>query len=172
MEWVFQRTFGMKKNVSFCPMCKTRIERMRGCNHMTCGFCLYEFCWVCHRGATAGSGHWDQFSLTGCGAAQLDGSKNPRDLERLSAKRCSTFACIFFCFPVLVIFYVPWFLAALFLDKTEGCMPSVLRYFLVIFVFLVGIPLGVAAIPFAIIFMIYKLIHDCCYVRCCKKSRN
>ena len=63
MEWVYKRTFGLKKNVSWCPMCKTRLERIKGCNHMTCGFCLYEFCWVCHRGATANSGHWDDFSL-------------------------------------------------------------------------------------------------------------
>ena len=68
MEWIYQHTYGKKKNVSFCPMCKTRIERTKGCNHMTCGFCRYEFCWVCHRGATGDSDHWNEFSLTGCGA--------------------------------------------------------------------------------------------------------
>lgn len=172
LEYVYQKSFGSKRNVSFCPMCKTKIERTRGCNHMTCGFCLYEFCWVCHREATADSDHWKPYSLTGCGAKMLDGSKNPRDLERLNRRKCSTFCCIFVCLPILVIAYVPWFLASLFLDQTENRMPKALRYILVVFVFLLGIPLGVIAIPFAIIFCIYKLIHDCCYVQCCKKSSN
>ena len=50
---------------------------------MTCGFCLYEFCWVCGRGATADSGHWNKFSLTGCGATQLDGKLNKMNYEEL-----------------------------------------------------------------------------------------
>ena len=102
----------------------------------------------------------------------MDGTKNPRDLEKLKQKRCSTFACIFFCFPILVIVYVPWFISALFLDKTEKCLPWPIRYFLVLLVFIASIPLGVIAIPFALIYCIYKLVHDCCYLRCCKKSSN
>ena len=30
-----------KDSVSFCPLCRTRIEKSAGCNHMTCGFCEY-----------------------------------------------------------------------------------------------------------------------------------
>jgi len=53
-------------------MCKTKIERYAGCNHMTCGFCEFEFCWICKREATANSDHWNDFSLTGCGAKMTD----------------------------------------------------------------------------------------------------
>ena len=51
-------------------------------------------------------------------------------------------------------------------------MPNPLRYVLVMLVFTLGIALGVLAIPFAIIYCIYKLVHDCCYLSCCKKSDN
>lgn len=30
-----------------CPRCKSRIEKNDGCQHMTCGLCKYEWCWVC-----------------------------------------------------------------------------------------------------------------------------
>lgn len=29
------------KDVRFCPMCKARIEKAEGCNHMTCYYCEF-----------------------------------------------------------------------------------------------------------------------------------
>ena len=26
-------------DISYCPKCKTRVEKVEGCNHMTCYFC-------------------------------------------------------------------------------------------------------------------------------------
>mmetsp|Transcript_37189 Transcript_37189/g.57756 ORF Transcript_37189/g.57756 Transcript_37189/m.57756 type:complete len:840 (+) Transcript_37189:45-2564(+) len=41
-----------------CPRCQTMIERLAGCNHMTCrrgfGGCGYEFCWLCGSEYTPG----------------------------------------------------------------------------------------------------------------------
>ena len=45
-------------NISFCPCCRTKIEKAMGCNHMTCWFCQYEFCWCCGESASYGSDHF------------------------------------------------------------------------------------------------------------------
>eukprot|EP00477_Mikrocytos_mackini_P002273 GAHX01002511.1.p1 GENE.GAHX01002511.1~~GAHX01002511.1.p1 ORF type:complete len:404 (-),score=82.75 GAHX01002511.1:64-1275(-) len=34
-------------NTINCPNCLVRLNRDRGCNHLTCTSCKYEFCWVC-----------------------------------------------------------------------------------------------------------------------------
>jgi len=38
----------IKKNTVKCPSCETSIEKIDGCNHMTC-ICGAEFCWNCHK---------------------------------------------------------------------------------------------------------------------------
>ncbi|KEG07551.1 RING finger protein [Trypanosoma grayi] len=30
-----------------CPKCSVRVEKNKGCNHMTCVRCQYEYCWIC-----------------------------------------------------------------------------------------------------------------------------
>ena len=32
-----------------CPRCSTNIEKIAGCNHMTCGGCQTHICWLCMR---------------------------------------------------------------------------------------------------------------------------
>ena len=36
-------------NQKLCPTCKTVIFKDGGCNHMTCGRCHQNFCWLCNR---------------------------------------------------------------------------------------------------------------------------
>ena len=40
-EWV------EKNNAKSCPNCKIMIEKVSGCNHMTCKSCSFAFCWIC-----------------------------------------------------------------------------------------------------------------------------
>ena len=173
MDRTYQMSrYGRKKNVSFCPMCKTRIERIRGCNHMTCGFCLYEFCWICHRGATADSDHWNEYSLTGCGVGQLDERTSRYDLDKLRSRKCGRIFLFIMCFPFICIVWVPIFLSTIFLDHTDNRLTNWLRVPLCILIFIIGIPLGALAIPFALIYCIYLVFYQCCYLSCCKKSVN
>lgn len=51
-------------NVGNCPKCKARIEKIAGCNHMTCGSCQYEWCWIC--GGKYSSSHYDGMNIFGC----------------------------------------------------------------------------------------------------------
>lgn len=39
-SWILVNTKG-------CPQCSRRIEKNKGCNHMTCSMCRFEFCWIC-----------------------------------------------------------------------------------------------------------------------------
>ena len=56
------------KDVQQCPECRVRIEKASGCNHMTCGSCHYQFCWLC-RGRYY-DGHFAPFNPFGCPGQQ------------------------------------------------------------------------------------------------------
>ena len=76
--------------ISFCPLCRLKIKKNEGCNHMTCGVCYYEWCWVCNM---------DYYS-SHCGIKQ--------GLNRLSLREYFIVALFFplfvFCLPILLIF--------------------------------------------------------------------
>uniref|UniRef100_A0A8D1ZQY5 Ring finger protein 14 n=2 Tax=Sus scrofa TaxID=9823 RepID=A0A8D1ZQY5_PIG len=37
----------LEKNSKSCPCCGTPIEKLDGCNKMTCTGCMQYFCWIC-----------------------------------------------------------------------------------------------------------------------------
>lgn len=56
------RRWALFKNTCRCPFCKSRIEKGTGCNHMTCGVCRGQFCWLCRQPYQ--TGHYD--NVGGC----------------------------------------------------------------------------------------------------------
>jgi IBR domain, a half RING-finger domain len=46
-ESAFQSKVGYITHVTWCPVCRTKIERNGGCNHMTCYVCNHYFCYLC-----------------------------------------------------------------------------------------------------------------------------
>jgi len=72
-----------RKNTKKCPNCKTPIEKANGCNHMTCGNCNYQYCWLC--GGKYTSSHFDIYNLTGCPGMQ-SGSRQYGVLKRMGLR--------------------------------------------------------------------------------------
>ena len=114
-----------RDKVSFCPCCKSRIEKNMGCNHMTCGFCGYEFCWACGGSASSADNHW----TNGCGITMMQENVKPGDHLKLPqttramvthtlgqrATRILTGACHFLLgllcmaimYPLFLVFFCP-----------------------------------------------------------------
>jgi E3 ubiquitin-protein ligase RNF14 len=43
----FQNLEYIREACKICPGCGMAVEKHRGCNHITCRNCLFEFCWLC-----------------------------------------------------------------------------------------------------------------------------
>ena len=74
--WAKENQF-IKDNISFCPMCRTKIEKNAGCNHMTCQVCKYEFCWACGASASNKEDHFNPYNPKNCGAKMMDETVKP-----------------------------------------------------------------------------------------------
>ena len=69
-----------------CPSCKVPIQKIDGCNHMTCGKCEHEFCWVClgrwriHGSRTGGYFDCNRYRAARNTAKQLEKAKESAKL--------------------------------------------------------------------------------------------
>lgn len=50
--------------VKKCPKCFVLLSKDDGCNHITCSYCAYEFCWLCSQKYT--ENHFSVLNLQGC----------------------------------------------------------------------------------------------------------
>ncbi|OBA23303.1 hypothetical protein METBIDRAFT_63778 [Metschnikowia bicuspidata var. bicuspidata NRRL YB-4993] len=63
-------------NTQGCPKCLAVIEKNGGCNHMTCGKCTHEFCWIC-------LGDWSLHKTSNYECNRYD----PKEVEELKKKQ-------------------------------------------------------------------------------------
>ncbi|XP_071951039.1 uncharacterized protein [Antedon mediterranea] len=67
-QWAKEWSFG-QQNAHRCPKCKVLIQRVTGCDHMTCSNCNTEFCYQCgerFRGMKFFGDHYSRYSVFGC----------------------------------------------------------------------------------------------------------
>lgn len=85
---IWAKNYGIK----ICPNCRRKVEKLKGCDHMTCTKCRYEWCWLCGE-------KYSGFHFESC-EVRLLMKKNPKTLTVLALlglPLAIPFACIIFC---------------------------------------------------------------------------
>ena len=67
------------KRVKRCPYCHMYVEKNEGCNHMTCTYCDYEWCWICEQ--KYDSNHYSYGTCEGLSNTPIDSLKELEDLR-------------------------------------------------------------------------------------------
>ena len=121
MEKRFKGWAKLNKNISFCPLCRTKILKDGGCNQMTCGFCQYEFCWLCHAPAPGTyPEHFKWYSPDFCGAGQETGDPGPCRRCLYKLLQIIIFIVLFpVVFPLVLVFTTPLACCALAIKCIE-----------------------------------------------------
>ena len=90
------------KDIQHCPVCRRRIEKEDGCNHMQCPACSYQWCWLCRGRYT--DMHYSSLNPFGCPGLQ----SAEHTLTRWPwYKRWVLRLCVLLLFPLVLIFGVP-----------------------------------------------------------------
>jgi hypothetical protein len=98
--------YRLKMNIMNCPKCKSRIEKISGCNHMSCSRCYYEFCWIC--GEKYSRRHFKNYNIFGCPGLMYTNIKRSKSFVRIHRLKYAIkffFSCLIFIvgIPLLAI---------------------------------------------------------------------
>mmetsp|Transcript_23335 Transcript_23335/g.31232 ORF Transcript_23335/g.31232 Transcript_23335/m.31232 type:complete len:277 (-) Transcript_23335:82-912(-) len=153
MEAKFEGWGSGVDRIIFCPMCRTKIQRTEGCNHMTCLFCRYEFCYYCGSEAS-GSTHWQ--AGMGCGVGMMDSAGG-----RVRGKCCQIVMRILrimgmiVAYPFLVVLGPPVLFAAAFIVTCfrANCCCGCTAVILSPIPFALGLVVDVCWIPVALVML-------------------
>jgi len=72
-----------KDNTKPCPKCKARTQKNKGCNHMTCSSCRYQWCWLCD--GKYSDDHYAVYNMIGCPGMQFDGDGKNDSIDMAKA---------------------------------------------------------------------------------------
>lgn len=88
--------------IANCPACKIPVEKESGCNHMTCGICGYQFCWIC-RGKYSSNHYTMGNYLFGC-----PGMQNTPIASIKTVRKKNFYKGTFFIIGVILITLLLW----------------------------------------------------------------
>jgi hypothetical protein len=151
--------------LSFCPKCKTKIEKESGCNKMLCNFCHYKWCWLC-KAPCADYVHFASGNVFGC-TGLLFSDKKP-NMFKMFFLRLFYILCFLFFVPALILIAMPfvgWGSCLMgFISMTRlgssGCNPFCCFFVLVVFaVSSLGAVVGAIASPFVVIFFWVETVY-------------
>lgn len=149
------------ERIAFCPMCSVKISKVSGCNHMTCLFCKYEFCWVC--GGESTSDHFNVLNPFNCGATQF--MEKPPNRVLLLLLKVIGMSLVTMLLPMVLLFGLPIASACLGVNFVFICLNKVRRNIILsllivpvaillpLMCFCLGMGLNIIFIPLALLAM-------------------
>ena len=155
-------------------MCRARIEKSEGCNHMTCYYCEFQFCWLC--GGTYTSDHFVMLNPFGCGGLQFGsflGSSRASHMIWIYVKRFFLLILILLLSPIALVLAPPILLCVFLIETCNRRENRIMNAswpmkFLILILLALAFAVGLASdviivplavvigIPFAIGWQIYS----------------
>jgi len=163
------------QDVKKCPRCRSIINKSEGCNHMTCGRCRYQFCWLC--GAPYTEFHFLPWNAFGCGGLQYSNATQWGFWKRWGWRLLLFILCCLAA-PFVIAFGFPAFCVYKFHDsagwserQSWGCCGKMWRYSLI---WLLGMIGNAVVAPLAVAAVVPATLVMWCYMRYqnWKNSRN
>ena len=170
------KTWSNKKEVQRCPKCKILVEKIEGCNHMSCYLCHYEFCWLCKGAYT--SVHF--FPLNPLGCPGLQSMKTKVQNWNCMKRYIIRFICLILCIillPLFVVFYLPLLFCAYCFEsrfyqrkvRRKGCIAKTIFTITLIILCIILEPLflaieAIGVVPMTLILIVLYIME--------RKKRN
>lgn len=143
-----------------CPNCNAHIEKSEGCNHMTCYYCEFQFCWIC--GGTYTSDHFMALNPFGCGGGQFSNANPALGLYGklwLYLKRLLVFLLVLLILPFVLVLAAPIGCVAISWAALQGitracnkCCACLVYLLVSPIAFAFGLACDVIIVPLAVVF--------------------
>ncbi|KAM3128197.1 hypothetical protein pb186bvf_019680 [Paramecium bursaria] len=154
----------VNRDIQQCPKCKFLVEKANGCNHMTCQYCLHEWCWIC--GCPYTPIHFAIFNPFGC-PALMPGWVRQKEWGLIKLLFWRIFCCIMLLLltPLLLIVVGPIFCVSKIVNtQIFNRSFALLKILLIINALILGILITPLIIALFVIFKLQVLIPSLIYL--------